>query len=156
MLCQHWKRCLKYILLKFQFASVLYKSSYWAGPLHWICQFFTVAFDYVCILWCCQFTSSQSYLYPSHFSECKHSKCKSCRSSTRPWQEQVPQQEPWKATDCTSVWTRASSRTMPRALLIVKNVLAISWGVPPAPWPSHAATFKLQHSFIPTHLHSKI
>ena len=43
-------------------------------------------------------------------------------------------------------------------MLIVKDNLATSWGVQAAPWSSgsHAATFTLQTSCIPTHLCCKI
>ena len=40
MLCEHDRRCLKYILFTFQFTSVLCKPLHRAGPLHRICQIF--------------------------------------------------------------------------------------------------------------------
>ena len=48
MLCRHCKRWLKYILFTFQFTYVICKL-HWAGPLCWICQFFNVSVDSICI-----------------------------------------------------------------------------------------------------------
>ena len=58
--------------------------------------------------------------------------------------------ENWGKLKLEAIQVRALSRTVPRASLIVKDILGTSC------WPSHAATFTLQHSFVPTHLCSKI
>ena len=60
-------------------------------------------------------------------------------------QEPAPRQGQRQATEWTSASTRSSSRTMPRALMIVKDIPKTSRGVHTARRPSHPATFT--HSY---------
>ena len=124
------------------------------------------------LLLCCANTASNVWLYiyiifsslPLHFSEVLSAIIPNVNlAGPQQEQKQAPQQGP-QLSGQVCVWTRASLRTMPRASLVVKVILATSWGVHAAPWPSNAATLTLQHlyqrictaRFIPWHSHSHI